>query len=51
MKKFNETYLYKKMPDYNKDITEFILKGERIDKTNKTFSDIKYEVKRKNVDS
>ena len=51
MKKFNETYLFKKMQNYDKEIYEFILKGERIDKSNKTFSDIKYEVKRKNVDS
>lgn len=51
MKKFNETYLYKKMPDYEKDIQAFILKSDRVDKTNSTFDDIKYEVKRKNVDS
>lgn len=51
MKKFNETYLYKKMPDYEKDITEMIIKGERIDKSHESFSDIKYEVKRKNIDS
>lgn len=51
MKKFNETYLYKKMPDYEKDIQAFILKSERVDKTNSSFEDIKYEVKRKNVDS
>lgn len=51
MKKFNETYLYKKMPDYEKDIHAMILKGERLDKDNDSFEDIKYEVKRKNVDS
>lgn len=51
MKKFNETYLYKKAPEYEKSVYELILKGERIDKTNETFNDIKYEVKRKNVDS
>lgn len=51
MKKFNETYLYKKMPDYGKDIHGFIINGNRIDKTNESFNDIKYEVKRKNVDS
>ena len=51
MKKLNETYLYKKMPDYEKTIQEFILKGERLDKTASSFSDIKYEVKRKNIDS
>lgn len=51
MKKFNETYLYKKMPDYEKDIQALILKGNRIDKTHESFNDIKYEVKRKNIDS
>lgn len=51
MKKFNETYLYRKMPDYEKDIQVLILKGERIDKSNKSFEDIKYAVKMKNVDS
>lgn len=51
MKKFNETYLYKKMPDYEKDIQALILKGQRVDKSVEAFNDIKYEVKRKNVDS
>lgn len=51
MKKFNETYLYKKAPEYDKDIYSAIVKGERIDKSNESFNDIKYEVKRKNVDS
>lgn len=51
MKRYNETYLYKKIPDYEKEIQEMIIKGERIDKTHETFNDIKYEVKRKNVDS
>lgn len=51
MKNLNDTYLYKKMPNYDKEIHEMILKGERIDKSNETFTDIKYEVKRKNVDS
>lgn len=51
MKKFNETYLYKKMPDYEKNIQEMIIKGERIDKSHESFSDIKYEVRRKNIDS
>lgn len=51
MKNFNDTYLYKTVPDYGKDIHGLILKGERIDKTNESFNDIKYEVKRKNVDS
>ena len=51
MKKFNDTYLYKKSPEYEKDIYGLIIKGERIDKSNDSFSDIKYEVKRKNVDS
>lgn len=51
MKNLNDTYLYRKIPDYDKDIHELILKGERIDKSNESFQDIKYEVKRKNVDS
>lgn len=51
MKRYNETYLYKKMPDYEKEIQEMIIKGERIDKTHETFEDIKYEIRRKNIDS
>lgn len=51
MKNLNDTYLYRKIPDYDKEIHELILKGERVDKTHETFEDIKYEVKRKNVDS
>lgn len=51
MKKFNETYLYRKMPDYEKDVQAMVLKGERIDKSHASFNDIKYEVRRKNVDS
>lgn len=51
MKNLNSTYLYKTMPNYDKEIHEMILQGERIDKSHETFSDIKYEVKRKNVDS
>ena len=51
MKNLNDTYLYRKMPDYDKEIHALILKGERVDKTNDTFEDIKYEVRRKNVDA
>lgn len=51
MKKFNDTYLYRKMPDYEKDIQELILKGNRIDKSDKSFDDIKYEIKRKHIDA
>lgn len=51
MKRYNETYLYKKMPDYEREIQAMIIKGERIDKSHETFNDIKYEVRRKNVDS
>lgn len=51
MKNLNDTYLYRQFPDYEKDILEMILKGERVDKSHETFEDIKYEVKRKNVDS
>lgn len=51
MRKFNETYLYRKMPDYDRDIHALILKGERIDKTHESFTDIKYEIKRKNIDA
>ena len=29
MKRYNETYLYKKMPDYEKELTEMIIKGEK----------------------
>ena len=49
--KFNETYLYRKMPEYDRDIHELILKGDRIDKSNESFDDIKYEIKRKNIDA
>lgn len=51
MRKFNETYLYRKMPEYDRDIHALILKGDRIDKSHESFNDIKYEIKRKNIDS
>ena len=51
MKNLNDTYLYKKLPDYDKNINALILKAERVDKTDNTFDDIKYEIKRKNVDA
>lgn len=51
MRKFNETYLYRSMPDYQKSIQALIIKGERIDKKHESFNDIKYEIKRKNIDS
>lgn len=51
MKKFNETYLYRKMPDYEKDIYKLILKADRVEKSHESFNDIKYEIKRKNIDA
>lgn len=51
MRKFNETYLYRRSPEYDRDIHALILKGERINKTHESFNDIKYEIKRKNIDA
>lgn len=51
MKNLNDTYLYREFPDYDKNIYEMILKGERVDKHGESFENIKYEIKRKNVDS
>lgn len=48
VKNFDSTYLYNQY-DYNKKILNFIMKGHIIDKTNPSFEDIRFDVKRRNI--
>lgn len=50
-KNYSSTYLYKKYPDYTRKLMEFILDGEEIDKKDKAFEDIRYDIKRRNISS
>lgn len=48
VKNFDSTYLYNQY-DYNKKILNFIMKGHIIDKTNPSFEDIRFDIKRRNI--
>ena len=49
-KTFTDSFLYNKSSDmYERDILDFIMKGEMIDKNIEAFEDVKYEVKRRQV--
>lgn len=48
VKTFSDTYLYGK-GDYEKRLIDFIMMGDRIDKNDVSFEDIKYQVKRRQV--
>lgn len=50
IKNFGDSYLYNK-GDFEKTLMEFMMKAEIIDKSNPSFEDIKYEVKRRQVTS
>lgn len=49
VKNFANTYLYRKTDMYEKKLIEFIMKSDRIDKSDKSFEDIKLQVKRRQV--
>lgn len=50
IKNFGQSFLYGKA-DYNKEITEYIIKTTRIDKESKAFDNIKYVIQRNQVTS
>lgn len=50
VKNFGDSYLYNK-GDFEKNLMKFMLSSEIIDKNNKSFEDIKYEIKRRQVTS
>lgn len=50
IKNFGQSYLYGKA-DYNKEITNYIIKAERVDKDSKAFDNIKYIIQRNQVTS
>lgn len=48
-KTYAATYLYSKYSEYEKQLFNFIMSGEEIDKNTDDFEDIKYEVKKRQV--
>ena len=50
MKTYADCLLYRKYPQYNAILLSAILKGERIDKTDKAFEDVVYDIKRSKTD-
>lgn len=50
IKNFGQSFLYGKA-DYNKEITEYIIKTTRIDKDSKAFDNIKYVIQKNQVTS
>lgn len=48
-KVYSDTYLYRKYPEYDKKLFEFIMKAERIDANGEEFTDILYDIKRRNI--
>lgn len=50
IKNFNQSFLYG-MADYSKEITEYLIKAERIDTESKDFDNIKYIIQRSQITS
>lgn len=50
IKNFSQSFLYGKA-DYNKEIVEYIIKSDRIDKDSKEFENIKYLIQRNQITS
>ena len=50
MKTYADCLLYRKYPQYNAILLSAILKGERIDKADKAFEDVVYDIKRSKTD-
>lgn len=49
-KNFIDTFLYRKVSKvYEQQLFDFIMNGEEIDRTDESFEDVKYEVKRRQV--
>lgn len=49
MKTYSDTYLFKKYPNYNKELLKFLMGAGRIDKDSTAFEDIAYDIKRRQV--
>lgn len=49
MKTYADSYLYNKFPEYQKNIMEFLMKGERLNINNKEFEDIVFEFKHRQI--
>lgn len=49
MKTYSDTYLYKKYPEYNKQLIEFVMGAERIDKNSKEFENVLFDIKRRQI--
>lgn len=50
-KNLSNTYLYSKFTDYNKNLFNFIMKSHLLDKANDSFNEIRYEVKKYQVNN
>lgn len=48
-KSYNQTYIFKQYPEYEKKMYEFVVNAERIDTTSSEFEDILYDVKRRKI--
>ena len=48
-KNFSDTYLYRKYPEYDKKLFQFIMNADRIDTKGEEFEDIMYDVKRRKI--
>lgn len=51
LKTYSDTYLYQKYSLYNKRLTDAIMKDPLIEKTDESFKDVIYEIKRSRVSS
>lgn len=49
MKTYSDTYLFKKYPNYNKQLLEFLMGAERIDKNSPAFENVAFDIKRRQV--
>ena len=45
----NDSYLYNKFPKYEKVLFQYIMQSHEVDRSDKSFNDIRYEVKRRQV--
>lgn len=51
IKTYADCFLYKKYPQYSAILSDAIMKGDRIDKNEKEFEDVVYEIKRSRTDA
>ena len=48
-KNFSDTFLYRKYPEYDKKLFQFIMNADRIDTRSEEFEDVLYDVKRRKI--